>query len=241
MTRLLTLPILGIAACMASCRPNIVTGKGAIVTESRTISSFSKIDAEVPMDMVVTVDARATPSFSINGYENLLKLVRTEIKDNKLRIFFPPKTYVDNDKKLKAMITVPSLSALELTGAVNADIRGQLSGEKFDLEMTGASETSIASLTVDKFSVDISGAGKLNVNGGKVREANYDASGACELHTYSLIADAVDLDVAGAGSAEVYAVSRLSGDISGAASVDYKGNPKLETETSGASSISKVD
>jgi hypothetical protein len=95
-------------------------------------------------------------------------------------------------------------------------------------------------LSAPKITADVSGACSVKLKG-DAKEFKVQGSGSTDIKCFDLVADNVDLDISGAGDAEVYANVKLTGDISGAASVNYKGTAQTDIHTSGATSVKKVD
>jgi hypothetical protein len=80
----------------------------------------------------------------------------------------------------------------------------------------------------------LSGASQTTLRG-TVGKFEVDSSGASDLNARELTAHTVDVDLSGAGDAEVYATDRLDADVSGAGSVRYYGETKqVYQDVSGA-------
>lgn len=223
-----------------SCKP--VIGSGAVKDESRPVSaSFNSIDISAPVKANITIQEGATASVQLSGYENLLKEIKTEIKDNTLHITLPDGMRVETDKEVIANITVPSLAALDLSGASDADIKGKITGNEFSLDLSGSSHVVAEDISTSKFSVDVSGSGHIAVNSGTIQEADFAVSGSGNISAFGLQSQSVDAAVSGSGSIELTAMQHLDAAISGSGNVKYKGHPQVSQDISGSGSVSDAN
>ena len=63
---------------------NVITGKGNIITESRSAKNFSTIELKTSAD--VEIVKGNTFNVSVSDYENLVKYLTVEVIDNRLII-----------------------------------------------------------------------------------------------------------------------------------------------------------
>lgn len=222
-----------------SCKP--VIGNGNMKEESRSVSTFNSIEISAPVKATITVQEGAAASVQLSGYENLLQQIKTEISNNKLRIFLPDGLRVETDKEVEAKITVPSLAALDLSGASDAVINGRITGNEFILDISGSSDVTADDISSSKFSVDVSGSGNVDVKAGTVQDADYEVSGAGSINAFGLQSQTADASVSGAGSIHLTAMQKLEVDISGAGGIKYKGHPQISQDISGAGSLSDAN
>lgn len=229
------------SATFISCKRNVTKGKGESGTETRTVGSFSTIQIEAPIKAVIKVDSAAQPSFELSGYNNLLKLVKTEVRGNTLRIYVDDLVHIDSDRDVLATITTNSLANLEISGAAEAEIQGNVTAQNFDLEVSGAGDVTIDNITANTFTANMSGAGDLDIKGGSVTKAVFDVTGAGEVTAFPLAARQVVANVTGAGDIEVNASEKLDADIAGAGSIRYKGHPAITQSIAGAGEIAEAN
>lgn len=190
-------------------------GSGTPMTESRDIEAFDSIEIGGAFELIVHVDPTATQRVEVSGDDNIVPEVTTKVSGGELDIEIGA-AMVRPKLDMKIEVWVPALTGLEASGASDITVAG-LHGERFDLDLSGASETTLRG-EVDLFEVDLSGASDLDAR---------------ELH-----AKIVALELSGAGDAEVWASDRLDADVSGTGDVRYFGGPKeVKQDVSGAGSI----
>ena len=178
----------------------------------------------------------------MNGYENVLKHIKTEVKGTTLHITcdLGDMWTIDCDS-MTTMITLPVLKALTLTGAPDADIHGNIAGGDFKLDISGAANVVIDNINVDAFTSDVSGAADITVKGGIVKSAAYEISGAGKVKAFPLQTVETKASISGAGTSEVTAASKLSASISGAGTIKYKGHPSISQDVSGVGTITDAN
>jgi hypothetical protein len=136
----------------------------------------------------------------------------------------------------QAVITMPLLESLAISGACRAEVEGFSSDHDLDLQISGASHVR-GVVDAGRVHIDLSGASRLILLG-RAAELALHASGAskAELEEYGVAKASVDLS--GASSAAVDAAQELEVSASGASTLRYRGQPQMRhLATSGASTV----
>jgi hypothetical protein len=156
----------------------------------------------------------------------------------------------------RAVITLPDLERLEVSGASKAYVDGFRSSHNLEIKISGASQVDIFDVVSGNAYLEISGASKIDgtftmkdavfdVSGassvaleGSAEDMSLDASGASTVNLSDLTLDNAWINLSGASQATVNASGQLNGDLSGASLLEYLGNPTIANLTrSGASTI----
>lgn len=191
-----------------------VKGSGNVATEKRDVADFSKVD--VGGVFQVEVVAGKEYSVEVQADDNLLPLIRTEVRGGTLQISSEKRFNTRND--IKVRITAPNIEGIEASGA---------------------SRVNASAIRSESLDIDTSGASKVNLSG-EARQLNIQVSGASNIDASGLNAVNADIDASGASKVSVNATGSLKTEASGASSVTYAGNPaNVEKRTSGASRISQ--
>lgn len=213
--KLATLASLAVILSLSSgCDYVGIKGNGHIVTETRQVGNFSRLEA----DGAFTITWTTGPAkLSITTDANLFEYIRTNLSEDRVRIeWIKP---LKGTHGIKVDVSSPSLSRATLNGAVKLTATN-LSGSEFYLEGNGATRAMLTG-TVNAMSAELNGASRLDAEGLTVR--------------------AMELDISGAGRAEVNATDALKVSISGAGKVTYSGNPRVSKDISGAGRVTKRD
>jgi hypothetical protein len=193
---------------------NSTTGSGTMKLEKRNVPAFTAVDISGAYEVEIVVQPEQ--SLEVEGDDNLLPLIKTEVRNGVLSI--------NNEKsfstghKLRVRISVPSLDGISTSGASDIVASNVKSGD---------------------FKIEASGAGNLEISG-ETRTLEVGMSGAGKLNAKDFRAEKVTINSSGAAEADVYASQELNADVSGAGNINYYGNPKtINEDRSGAGSISK--
>jgi hypothetical protein len=225
----------------ASCGKHVIEGSGPSKTVGRDLGgkTFNSVEISAPVDAHITVGG--SPSLSFDGYANIIPYLRTEVRNNVLRIYVDEITDIDANKNVIANITIPSLTGLDLSGSSDAIVTGPINVPEFSLDVSGASTIDLQELHVQNFNGDMSGSTKLILRSGEINNGSYDVSGSGEISAFGVTQQTASLDLSGSGEAEVNVASKLKVEVSGAGNVRYKGHPAITQDISGAGSVTDAN
>ena len=205
---------------LTGCRHNMfnfgfgVKGSGVAKSEKRNVGNFRGLNVSGAFQVEVTCQKDA--SLEITADDNLLKHIKTEVRDGILHIETDGAQLNFKDAP-RAVITVPDLE---------------------DFNISGASRVKVANMKSGDVKVNLSGASQL-VADGTAQSVEADLSGASKLDGKDLQAAKVDVNASGASKADVYASAALKAEASGASTVHYYGSPpNISPKANGASKIS---
>jgi hypothetical protein len=225
----------------SSCREIFakrIRGNGNITTQTRSVGDFHSVEVSGHIDIYARQDS--SPSIKIETDENLQQLIETIESGGVLHVRERPGFNLRSRFPIKVYVSSASFKKFEASGACDVFSEGKITNPSdLDFDLSGSCNVQME-LSAPKISVDMSGAGSIKLKG-ETKEFRVQGSGSTDVKCIDLVADNVDLDISGAGDAEVYANVKLSGSISGAASVRYKGTAQTDIHTSGATSVKKVD
>ncbi len=213
-----------------------LVNRGPLVVEERAVSAFDQIVLAFPAEVVIRQGE--AESLTIEAAENVLAEIESEVRSGVLyigkegpgiSINLAPSSPVHID------ITVSELKAVKLSSAGSLRVE-ELNVAEFDLHLNGAGEVKLAGIDVEKLRCQIDGAGSLDANG-KADSQEIFIDGFGSFKGRDLESQSAQVNISGAGSATVWALSRLSVHISGAGSVEYYGQPQVDQSISGAGSV----
>jgi len=207
----LLLPLLA-AGCHHGMRAQ-VKGSGKRVVQKRQISPFTSISTEGAFEIEVT--CQKDPSLEVEGDDNVLELVTTEVHGSELRLKSSKNYSMSEPVRFK--ITVPNLEGLSVSGAGRIDIK-DMKNEKFEIDSSGAP------------SIKVSGVTKV---------IDIDTSGAARIDTHKLHASRGVVDSKGVSKIDVDVRDELDIKIAGPSLVTYEGNPTVNQTISGPGKLQK--
>ncbi|MDN4166472.1 PspC domain-containing protein [Cytophagales bacterium LB-30] len=145
--------------------------------------------------------------------------------------------YGEFKNRVKVYIDMPALRAIELSGAVEAELNN-FTADYLDIELHGASNLK-GELTAESIDVEIHGASSLQMDG-KADKLAARVKGASRLLMVDFPVNQAYLDANGASSIEVQVKDILEVETSGASQVGYKGSPRVEHDGNGISGLRKL-
>ncbi|HEX8707037.1 MAG TPA: head GIN domain-containing protein [Pyrinomonadaceae bacterium] len=191
------------------------TGSGVMKVDKRNVPAFAALEVSGAYDVEIVCGKEQ--SLEVEGDDNLLPLITTDVSDGVLRIGNKSGGF-STKNKLRVRISAPEFEAVSTSGA---------------------SDINISNIKSDAFNIETSGAGNVHATG-EVKTLEVKMSGAGEVNARDLRAGKVTVHSSGAASADVYASEELRAEVSGAGHVNYYGDPKVFSEDrSGAATITK--
>ena len=231
--RTLSAVALGLALHACLCAAPAIEGSGVSATEARPVGDFDRVVVEG----AVTLDLRVggEPSCTVTTDDNLLRLVDTEVRDGALHIVttapVAPRT------TLSVLVTTPALAALTIRGAAEGFVR-DAAGEKLEVRANGAADLTVEGLEVDRLEVRLNGAGELTA-AGRADAIDIQVAGAGTAALAELCALTAQVRVNGAGSLKLAVAEKIEASIHGAGSIEYLGDPSAAPTVAGFGSISR--
>jgi hypothetical protein len=229
-----------ISLLLAGCQIDIpnsstaVIGSGKVITESRSVSNFKNITFGGVGDMLITQGE--TESLAIEAEDNIVALIKTEVKDDTLTIGFTQNNInLRPTQPIKYTLAVKALDNLRISGAGNINIPA-LKTEKFTLKISGAGNVKIDKLDAADLTMTLSGAGNASVSG-QVTSQSIVVTGVGNYGGRELSSQTANVLLSGAGNATVWAQKNLEAKITGFGSVNYYGSPEVTRKITGAGSV----
>lgn len=221
---------------LSSCRLNGVRGSGNVVSETRKVSDFTKID--ISDHYKVNLKQDSSLSVTVTADDNLLKYIKTDVTDGKLRIHNTRNIRSSGD--LTVNVGIRNLKDIETSGAVEVTSDGKITVQDLHFNLSGATKITM-DLNAANVTTEGSGATRINLTG-QASTHNVDLSGAGKISALDFVVGNYNIETSGATKCEINVLNSLSIHSSGASSVRYRGNPKtINNDKSGASSVQKID
>ncbi len=195
------------AGAMALAAASVsLAGERELVTQEFGLAGFDRISVAG----VYEIDVQVGEDYSIrlSGPDYEVDRLEVSVKDGALvldqRKRKKGEKKHNNRQGIDAVITMPSLSALSVSGVIDGTITGVDSKE---------------------FELDISGVGDISIDG-ECATLKANLSGVGDLDAKKLECAAVDVKVSGVGDARVFARDSVNAQVSGMGDIDIYGSPK---------------
>lgn len=232
---LLTAVIILIA--MSSCAQRI-TGNGNTRTITRSTAEYEAIKCTGFMDFELIKGPEGR--IEIQGEENLLEYIVTEVIDGQLVVKVKDQVSLNTGLRKGIKITIPfqDVNRISLTGSGDLWTRDMVSADVLEVLLSGSGDARIQVKTQDLKS-KLSGSGDLTLRGSTINlEAGLTGSG--DIDASELSSDNTNISVTGSGDASVVSHKALRAQVTGSGDIQYAGNPSSHhTKVTGSGSIHK--
>lgn len=213
-----------------------IRGEGPVKTENRSAGDFHAVILEIPALAEVSVSDRY--SVEIQAQENLLPILKTEVENGRLRIYFEKN--VSHTEGLKVRISAPVFDELSISGSGTIKVLGAINGERLKLAIGGSGDIEAPQTDVGNMECAIAGSGNIRV-GGKTNDVQFDIAGSGDIAAKELAAATGTAKIAGSGSVTCNVSQTLNASIAGSGDIYYTGSPSVDTDISGSGKVKKVD
>ena len=219
-----------------------IKGNGNIVTKERSVSEYDavKVAGNLDVDLVAGNEGNLTLVMD----ENLLEYVKTEVKDNALKVYVKKGYNIQASRKAeqgKILIIVPvkDISSVALAGSGDVNTKDfTIKASDFKASVAGSGDVN---LNVNASNIDgkVAGSGDLRFKG-DANSFSGKVTGSGDIHAFGLVSEDVEAYVTGSGDVRVYCKGKLKARVTGSGDITYKGNPaKEDSKVTGSGDISK--
>lgn len=224
-------------------------------TENRTIGSFSKIDAKGSSKIVLVSSDSNT--LTVEGDEEALKYLVTEVKGNTLNIYFESKKNLNFKGNVTVKVPFKKLEEVSLSGSGNISSDSTINSDSFATSVNGSGKIEL-NVKTSKATAELNGSGKIELNldaaktnvslngSGKIKLKGKAGSflgevhGSGELNASELVSETTEANVYGSGNLKTNTTGSLNAGIHGSGKINYSGNPKnVNKDVNGSGKISK--
>jgi hypothetical protein len=214
--------------------PCSMSGNGNVVTEERHVSGFNGLSVSTGIDVYIAPGDEETVKVVTD--ENLLGVLKTEVRGNTLKIYFSES--VCGTKSSKVYVRYSNLSSLSISSAGNVKGEGILVTDELNIELSSAGNLEL-NIEAEKTYIDISSSGKAFLSG-RTGYLEAGLSSASHLNAFELEAETGDVSASSAGNAKVFITGEARFESSSAGNIIYRGEPEIRKKSSSsAGSIRK--
>ncbi|WP_166627686.1 head GIN domain-containing protein [Tenacibaculum caenipelagi] len=211
-----------------------IKGNGNVITQTRTIKSFDKVSVGGSFD-VYLVDG-TEGKLTIEGEENILKYIETEVKNGSLNIHFKENTNISTTKKLVVTVPFESIEAVALGGSGNVIAEKRIKADEVSFGVGGSGNIT-ASVDANTVKTSIGGSGNIKLKG-KTDNLKCSIAGSGNVKAYDLNTSSLKASIAGSGDVQTSVSNKIKASIVGSGSVYYKGKPShIDSDSVGSGDV----
>ena len=230
---LVILAIVGITGCN---RFNCQSGSGKQVSQTRTLSAFSKIKVGGSFRIILKQDS--SHSVRIVADDNIQRLIETDVNGNTLNIGMEGNFC--NTGQITVYLSSKNLEGIDASGAVEIESANTIKTKDFLLGLSGSTKVTL-DLNASLMQTRSSGSSEIYLKGqAGTHEINISGSG--EVEALDFVVGKYNIESSGASECNINVLNELHVSSSGSSDVKYKGSPqKVTNNNSGSSSVKKVN
>lgn len=213
-----------------------VKGNGNVTTITRSTSDYDGVKCAGSFDYVLVAGEEG--NIKIEGEENLLEYIVTEVKDGSLIVKVENHMNLQSSRNNTIKVTIPfkDISNVSLAGSGDLWNEDVITTNDMKVALAGSGDL-ILKIEASHTKASIAGSGDLTLKG-STNSLDANVAGSGDFHGFDLQANNTDVSVSGSGDAEVVCRENLKARVAGSGGIEYKGNPKTEdTKVAGSGSI----
>ena len=255
MKKLIYFPLILLALTLSAC--SVVRGSGAVVSETREVSGFTKVLLAGSGEVILTQGDEE--SLQVEAEDNLLAYLNSEVHNGTLVLGAQAGFRMISlwpTKPIKYYVTVKDIEAITLAGSgdiftekvetsrLDVNLYGsgnirldELVAQDVEVSLTGSGSIQVGALTADEVTTTISGSGACVLEGGAAQQ-KLRITGSGDYQAKELESRAAEVTVSGSGSSTVWVTESLQVQITGSGDVSYYGSPQVNERVTGSGSVS---
>ncbi|GAA0744219.1 head GIN domain-containing protein [Gaetbulibacter jejuensis] len=228
---------LAFLACSFIANAQKIKGNGNMTTITRSTSDYDGIKCAGSFDYILVAGTEG--NITIEGEENLLEYIVTEVKGGNLIVKTENNVNLRTSKGKTIKITIPfkDINNVSLAGSGDLWNEDKITSTNLDVALAGSGDV-VLNVEASSIVGKLAGSGDLTLKG-NTNELEAKVSGSGDFHGFNLQSNHTNVAVAGSGDAEVVSNISLKARVAGSGDIEYRGNPKTEdTKVAGSGSIS---
>lgn len=232
LAKIIVTTILSLLLCSCNFDMNFtgVHGNGNVTFENRPLNqSFNAIKTSQGLDVYVTQGDEE--SMAIEADENLHELIKTEVKDNELRIYVEKNIGYAASKKV--MITFKDISKITATSGSDIVSTNTINTDYLELDSSSGSTMSL-NVTTKTLTCNSSSGSDLKLSG-KTEKLIAEASSGSDIKAADLIAESSQVKATSGADITLNTVKELTANANSGGDITYYGNPEKVNKNSGPS------
>jgi len=220
-----------IIAVPYSCSMKQIIGSGNVGTREREVPEFNRIHLKGTGRVIL--DWGDMTTVSIKTDDNILPLIKTEVKGNILEISH--ESFSLSPTTLEFYITVKELKGLSISGSGDAVGQSLFTMEELEIVIKGSGDM-ILMVDASRLIAEISGSGSMDLTG-EAQDFRASIRGSGDIRASNLETNHAVVSIAGSGNCHLHASESLRAEISGSGDVIYAGRPRVESHIRGSGTV----
>jgi hypothetical protein len=234
-----------------------VRGSGNVVEEERSVSGVRVVELATIGRLQIEVGERER--LRIEGEDNLLPQIETEIRDGKLAIKTQTDVRLRATQPLRYVLRVTELEAIVVSSS--GDVKaGDMTAEAFSVTLSSSGNLELGDLACDTLRVQLSSSGDmsmglldartldvrlsssghLSIAGGEVEEQTITISGSGDYAAKALDSAQAKVTLSSSGTATIQVRDALSANLSSSGDLTVVGDPTTDVTRTSSGKVVQI-
>jgi hypothetical protein len=196
-----------------------IHGNGKVVKEERSVTGFDEVSVSTGIELILNQDS--FEKVVVETDENILKILKTEVSGNKLKIYL--EEGVNNAKELKVYVTVKQLKSVSASAGSEVKTTSKINADQLKISSSSGSEITME-IGCNMVRLDSSSGSELTVSGTTV-EVKAESSSGSELDAAKLVAEKGEASASSGSDMDVHVTKELKAHASSGSNITVTGNP----------------
>lgn len=200
----------------ASCYKSRLKGEGNIISETRTLSSFTEVVADGDVDVVIHPSTEN--KVVLTAYQNLIPAFKTDVNGSKLKLKYKNEYINIRNNNMKIDLYVTNINDASLNGSGKIVLQSSLPTRELGVDINGSGDITVMNNDLYSLRCNINGSGNINARNAITDHASVKISGSGDISV--TVRKALDVHISGSGTVNYWGDSAsVSTDISGSGKV----------------------
>lgn len=216
-----------------------IKGNGVFKTETREAGDYTSLASGGMINVEIAYGTSKT--IRLEGEENLLPYIETEVKDNRLTIKIKEGYTFKTNQAIKIYVSMTTVNAIAQSGSGSIKGEGDFSNNgNTSIAMSGSGSINLKFISFGSLSVRMSGSGNIKLSGKIDNDVDVKQSGSGDANLEDVTCSSVTVQLSGSGSLRIHADKALTAQISGSGNVTYSGDATVTSKVSGSGRVRKA-
>jgi len=225
---------LALAISFSSCDKRIrKKGSGVVVTNTRSVSDFSKLNAEGSYNLHTYNSDQSY--IEITTDDNIMSEVQTFVQDGELTIEMNDDYLTYKPTQMTIKVYGNMLGNISLNGDAELTMNDTCTLNNFSFSLNGSGRGALL-VASSNSSLKVNGSGNVSCAGVSTH-TEIEVNGSGKAEALGLTSLSVDATVKGIGKIYTYCLNNLNARIEGSGDIYYSGSPLVSTNISGSGSV----
>ena len=235
MKKLTTIILLSVITVITFSCKKAINGEGPLVSQTRSLPSFTGIDLRIPGDVYYKNDT--VRKVEVIAQQNILDRIETFVSGNTLTIKFFGSGDFRDAADIRINISGPNLNGFVLNTAGSIYCMNDIQASNIYLRSSGSGSIYLQRVTAELIDAETSGSGSINASLGTATREQLKTIGSGPISLAGISARTVIAQTNGSGSIRVKVSDHLNARINGSGFIYFNGYPSITQDVSGSGKL----